>query len=234
MAEALRLYAGTQEGMVILRGVGDIWTSMRGSREYQSFFPDQVVDSVWGCRNNPEVVYAGVTQDGLYRTRDQGRHWQRVLEGDIRWVTVDPIEDRVVYAGTEPVMLFRSEDGGGSWEELEGLRALPPEVQHHWWFPYPPHHGHVRHIYIDPDNTGHCLSRAGARRHRAQLRPWRDLGGRERGHRVPGRSHDRPFAREPRRLLHRHLSRVLSRRPARGRVAARRAGHGRAITSTTW
>ena len=99
------------------------------------------------------MVYAGVTQDGLYRTRDQGRHWRRVLEGDIRWVTVDPVEDRVVYAGTEPVMLFRSEDGGDSWEELEGLRALPPEVQHHWWFPYPPHHGHVRHVYIDPDNT---------------------------------------------------------------------------------
>ncbi|MCY4441967.1 MAG: hypothetical protein OXE53_17380, partial [Deltaproteobacteria bacterium] len=153
MAEALRLYAGTQAGMVILRGVGDIWTSMRGSREYTSFFPEQVVDSVWGCRQTPEVVYVGVTQDGLYRTRDQGRHWQRVLEGDIRWVTVDPAEDRVVYAGTEPVKLFRSEDGGDTWEELDGLRALPPEVQHHWWFPYPPHHGHVRHIYIDPDNT---------------------------------------------------------------------------------
>lgn len=54
MAEALRLYAGTQAGMVILRGVGDIWTSMRGSREYQSFFADQVVDSVWGCRETPE------------------------------------------------------------------------------------------------------------------------------------------------------------------------------------
>ena len=153
MAEALRLYAGTQAGMVVLRGVGDIWTSMRGSREYTGFFPDQVVDSVWGCRNTPEVVYAGVTQDGLYCTRDEGRHWQRMLEGDIRWVTVDPAEDRVVYAGTEPVKLFRSEDGGDSWEELEGLGALPPEVQQHWWFPYPPHHGHVRHIHIDPDDT---------------------------------------------------------------------------------
>ena len=147
-----------------------------------------------GCRNTPEVVYAGVTQDGLYCTRDEGRHWQRMLEGDIRWVTVDPAEDRVVYAGTEPVKLFRSEDGGDSWEELEGLRALPPEVQQHWWFPYPPHHGHVRHIYIDPDNTDTLYLAPGARRHRAQLRPGQDLGGRERGHRVSGRAHDRPLA----------------------------------------
>ena len=29
MAEAYRLYAGTQAGMILFRGVGDIWTSMR-------------------------------------------------------------------------------------------------------------------------------------------------------------------------------------------------------------
>ena len=55
-------------------------------------FAGKVVDSVYGCKSNPEVVYAGVTFDGLYRTRTAGRRWDRVLEGDIRWVTVDPSE----------------------------------------------------------------------------------------------------------------------------------------------
>ena len=156
MAEAYRLYAGTQSGMVILRGVGDIWTSMGGSRDYAPCFQDQVVDSVYGCRKTPEVVYAGVTLDGLYRTKDAGRHWQRVLEGDIRWVAVDPTDDRIVYAGTEPVRLFRSEDRGDTWEELKSLQQMPEEVKRNWWFPRPPHQGHVRHIYIDPENPK-CL-----------------------------------------------------------------------------
>src|SRR6266852_5555091 len=90
MAEAYRLYAGTQSGMIIFRGVGDIWTSMGGSREFEPYFREKVVDSVYGCKHNPEIVFAGVTFDGLYRTRDSGRHWDRVLQGDIRWVTVDP------------------------------------------------------------------------------------------------------------------------------------------------
>ncbi|HEV8342247.1 MAG TPA: hypothetical protein VGR30_07740 [Candidatus Binatia bacterium] len=156
MPEAYRLYAGTQAGMIILRGVGDIWTSMGGSREFEPYFKDQVVDSVYGCRKSPEVVYAGVTFDGLYRTKEGGKRWQRVLEGDIRWVTTDPTDERVVYAGTEPVHLYRSEDGGNSWEELKGLLKLPEEVRRSWWFPRPPHEGHVRHIYIDQENPN-CI-----------------------------------------------------------------------------
>lgn len=156
MAEAYRLYAGTQSGMILLRGVGDIWTSMGGSREFEPYFKDKVVDSVYGCKNSPEVVYAGVTHDGLYRTKDAGRHWDCILTGDIRWVMVDSTDERVIYAGTEPVHLYRSEDGGDTWQELKSLLELPQEVKYKWWFPYPPHQGHVRHIYIDPENPK-CL-----------------------------------------------------------------------------
>ena len=156
MAEAYRLYAGTQSGMIIFRGVGDIWTSMGGSREFEPYFKEKVVDSVYGCKHNPEIVFAGVTFDGLYRTRDSGRHWDRVLGGDIRWVTVDPTDDRVIYAGTEPVHLYRSEDGGDSWEEIKSLVEMPEEVKYKWYFPQPPHQGHVRHINIDPENPK-CL-----------------------------------------------------------------------------
>src|SRR5207248_1272778 len=79
-----------------------------------------------------------VNQDGLYRTDDGGRHWTRLLEGEVRAVAVDPSDERVVYAGTEPVRLYRSEDGGDSWEELTALPAMPEEVRQKWWTPYPP------------------------------------------------------------------------------------------------
>ena len=47
---------------------------------------------------------------------------------------------------------IRSEDGGDSWEELKSLVEMPEEVKYKWYFPQPPHQGHVRHIYIDPEN----------------------------------------------------------------------------------
>jgi hypothetical protein len=53
------------------------------------------MDSVYGCKQSPEIVFAGVTFDGLYHTRDAGKHWDRMLEGDIRWVTVDPTDDQL-------------------------------------------------------------------------------------------------------------------------------------------
>jgi hypothetical protein len=141
-------------------------------------FPDKVVDSVYGCRTTPEVVYAGVTFDGLYRTRNAGRQWDRVLEGDIRWVTVDPTDDRVVYAGTEPVHLYRSEDGGDTWEELKGLQAMPEEVKKRWWFPIKPHEGHVRHIYINPEDPNClylCLEHGGIVRSFDRGATWEDV-----------------------------------------------------------
>ena len=178
MPQGLRLYAGTQSGLLILRGVGDIWTSMKGSKHYVPYFKDQVVDSVFGCRSKAEIVFAGASHDGLYRTKDAGRHWDRVLEGDIRWVTVDPTDDRVVYAGTEPVHLYRSEDGGDSWEELKTLLDLPNEVKDNWWFPEPPHQGHVRHLYIDPDNPSSlylALEHGGIVRSFDRGKTWEDV-----------------------------------------------------------
>jgi photosystem II stability/assembly factor-like uncharacterized protein len=173
-----RLYAGTQSGLSILRGVGDIWTFVNQPRFQEPHFAGKVVDSVAGCRTTPEVVYAGVTFDGLYRTRNAGRRWERVLEGDIRWVSVDPTDDRVVYAGTEPVHLYRSEDGGDTWEEVRGLQDLPPAVKEQWWFPTPPHQGHVRHILVDETDPAClylCLEHGGIVRTFDRGQTWEDV-----------------------------------------------------------
>ena len=126
MSGPLRLYAGAQSGLIMLRGVNDIWTAQNQPRGNQPHFAGKCGGLGVGMSATfRKLVFVGVTFDGLYRTRDAGKHWQRVLEGDIRWVTVDPTDEHVVYAGTEPVRLYRSEDSGDSWEELQELAGPP-------------------------------------------------------------------------------------------------------------
>ena len=99
---------------------------------------------------HPDTVYVAATghlwndssQRGLYRTRDGGKTWQRVLYGDLQTgcadVVLDPRDPQTVYAslwtfrrtgwsfssGGAKSGLFKSTDGGATWRELrKGLPA---------------------------------------------------------------------------------------------------------------
>src|ERR1051326_8985421 len=144
MAEALRLYAGTHEGMFVYRSGAAGWGLV------SSAFPGDIIDSIAGCQRRPERVFVGVTHDGLYRTDDAGLRWTKVLDGDIRSVAIDATDDGI-YAGTEPVHLYRSDDGGDEWEEVTPLFDLPESVRKGWWSPASGI-GHVRHIFVHPDD----------------------------------------------------------------------------------
>ena len=171
MSEGVRLYAGTQHGLIIWRSVNNGW-------EEVDRFEDGIIDSIFGCKNNPERVFVGVTHDGLYRTIDGGKHWNKLLDGDIRSVTVDPTDDKIIYSGIEPVGLFRSEDGGDHWQELSSLQELPQEVRKNWWFPQPPHLGHVRNLFIHPENPSIiylCIEHGGIVRSFDRGKSWEDV-----------------------------------------------------------
>ena len=158
MANPVRIYAGTQEGLFIWRAKNGSWEKIFVC------FENGTIDSIDGLRQRPNIVYLGVTQDGLYRTDDAGKKWQRVFEGNVRAVTVDPTDERVVYVGIEPIHLYRAEDNGKHWEELTGVQDLPAEVKKNWSYPRPPHREHVRHIFVHPDHPGiiHvCLEHGG-------------------------------------------------------------------------
>ena len=174
MAEGVRLYAGTQHGLFTWRERGGGWETV--GRQ----FADHIVDVLAGDRRRPERVFAAVTFDGLYRTDDAGRTWVRLLPGDIRAVTVDPSDNRVVYAGAAPVNLHRSEDGGDTWEPLPALHDLPEECKKRWWTPYAPHTGHVRDIFVHPQNANVlylCLEHGGIVRSLDRGATWEDVSG---------------------------------------------------------
>ena len=168
----VRIYAGTQEGLFV-------WRSRNESRENVSVgFQTGTIDAIDGLRSKPNVVYLGVTQDGLYRTDDGGESWRRVFEGNVRAVTVDSTDERVIYVGVEPIHLYRSENGGKSWEELAGVQALPAEVKKKWSYPRPPHREHVRHVFVHPDDCSLiyvCLEHGGIIRSSDRGKSWERL-----------------------------------------------------------
>ena len=151
---------------------------MNQPRFQEPHFAGKVVDSVAGCRTTPGGGLRGGNLRRPVPHGNAGRRWERVLEGDIRWVSVDPTDDRVVYAGTEPVHLYRSEDGGDTWEEVRGLQDLPQAVKEQWWFPTPPHEGHVRHILVDENDPAClylCLEHGGIVRTFDRGQTWEDV-----------------------------------------------------------
>jgi uncharacterized repeat protein (TIGR01451 family) len=70
--------------------------------------------------DDPNVVYAGTKQQGVYRSGDGGVSWQpTALTGEMVWdIAVQPDNCQVVYATTWGRWVLRTEDGGNSWSEM--------------------------------------------------------------------------------------------------------------------
>jgi photosystem II stability/assembly factor-like uncharacterized protein len=106
--------------------------------------------------HDPDRVYVGTFENGLYASEDGGRTWGGGAEGlndrRVMSVAVSPSHQEggisVVYAGTEPSNLYRSADGGHRWQRLPALREIPSEPR--WSFPPRPWTHHVRTIALHP------------------------------------------------------------------------------------
>ena len=70
---------------------------------------------------DPDVVFAG-TADGVYRSTDRGKTFQRTNfpdKGKQIWsFLVDAGNPNLVYAGGSPIDVYRSEDCGETWRKL--------------------------------------------------------------------------------------------------------------------
>jgi photosystem II stability/assembly factor-like uncharacterized protein len=105
---------------------------------------------------DPDRVYVGTLDRGVYASDDGGVTWRTDEDGlddrRVLSVAVSPSHQEagtsVVYAGTEPSNLYRSVDGGHRWQRLPALRDVPSQPR--WSYPPRPWTHHVRTIALHP------------------------------------------------------------------------------------
>ena len=141
--------------------------------------------------DNPNRVYVGTFDDGVYRSLDGGETWTQVGESiphkRVLSIAVSPSHRtngiNAVFAGTEPSNLYRSEDDGTTWQEFSELPKLPSSPG--WSFPPRPWTHHVRWIaphYDNPDRLFVGIELGGVMRSTDGGATWED--------RKPGSQHD--------------------------------------------
>jgi photosystem II stability/assembly factor-like uncharacterized protein len=134
------------------------------------------------------ALLAGTYGDGLFRSGDRGRTWERVEAGltasTFRFVSAE-------LAGTEPARVYRSSDDGRSWEELDGITRIPGHEQ--WFLPYSPRAGAARNAHVSGDRMLVAAEVAGLLRSDDGGRSWvcEPVAGDEDIHHVTGHPDDR-------------------------------------------
>lgn len=131
-----KLILATEQGIII---------SERGSEDWQETarsLPDQHVTCATAQGG---VIFAG-TEDGAFRSYDQGKTWVESSHGlttrHVRWMAGHPTSSNLVFAGTEPANIFVSHDLGDSWRACPEVAELRDRFK--WSLPYSPEAGCVR------------------------------------------------------------------------------------------
>ncbi len=102
---------------------------------------------------NPNTIFIGAADGGVWRTRDEGKNWTSVSDEfptqSMGALAIDPVDTNIVYAGTgeanfginqfDGAGLFKSSDGGNTWRRV-GAGTLPDYAR-------------VSDLIVDPKNT---------------------------------------------------------------------------------
>lgn len=120
--------------------------------------------------DEPDCLFCGTFDAGLFRSTDTGETFERVGGSTIdpgedpetaerrgaggislMSIAIDPSDPDRVWVGTEPSALFRSSDGGETWTEVGDIHELDSASE--WSFPPRPYTHHVRWLEIDPHDA---------------------------------------------------------------------------------
>lgn len=127
--DAYRVLIDKTNHNIIYAGVtstgGNIIKSMDGANSWSS--AGQGIGFVGAVRgiainpNNPNIIYAGVETNGIYKSTDGANSWTFLPNSPqyeiARTLITDPIRPNTVYAGAERVV-FQSSDGGNTWVNI--------------------------------------------------------------------------------------------------------------------
>ena len=123
MASKSNVYAGVAGyvGRAEQKGMVGVFTRPGETGRWEHVLTDHDTYTVNIHPTNPAVVFAG-TADGVYRSTDRGKSFQRTNfpdKGVQIWSFLVDAKDRdLVYAGGSPISMYRSEDCGETWRKL--------------------------------------------------------------------------------------------------------------------
>ena len=125
MASKSNVYAGVAGyvGRADQKGTVGVFTRPAESGRWEHVLTDHETYTVNIHPTDPNVVFAG-TADGVYRSTDRGKTFQRTNFPDkgmqIWSFLVDANDRKLIYAGGSPISMYRSEDTGETWREAAG------------------------------------------------------------------------------------------------------------------
>jgi photosystem II stability/assembly factor-like uncharacterized protein len=117
----MRILVGTIGQSVLASDNGDDWARIGPGMGFHS---DAIVRTLVNHPTAPSVIWAG-TDQGILRSDDGGRAWQRVsapFERQQVWrISLHPSDTSVAFAGTgtpSPAAIYRTDDSGVTWKRL--------------------------------------------------------------------------------------------------------------------
>jgi photosystem II stability/assembly factor-like uncharacterized protein len=153
------IYAGTGEACIrgnAMPGEG-MYKSLDAGKTWQftGLAESQTISKIVVHPKNEDLVYAAVfghlfgpnKERGIYRSRDGGKTWQKILYKDEKTggvdIEMDPTNPRILYAGLWEAYrnpwsmssggpgsgLYRTTDGGDTWQELGEKEGLPKGIK---------------------------------------------------------------------------------------------------------